>query len=212
MSARAVGRPAPSAATTTSSTRRSTGTGLKKWMPMTCSGRLRRHAELHDRDRRGVRRQDRRRVGRRPCRGRVNTSVFSRLVLDDRLDDELAVGELGEIGGDARSARGRRRGRPRRACPPARPGRATWSPGRSPASAAPASTSRTTTSRPGPGAHLGDARPHEAATHHSDSFERVSHGCMLTLTGAARDRQIVGVSMWRPKTPASVLMISPRLA
>ena len=108
-----------------SSTRCCTGTGLKKWRPSTFSGRSVAIAELHDRDRRRVRREDRRRGPRRSCRGCANTSSFS---CSDSMIASIASWR------SAKSPRsvvkpmrvdGRRRARRRRACPSARRGPAT---------------------------------------------------------------------------------------
>jgi hypothetical protein len=82
----------------TSSTRRNTGTGLKKWMPMTCSGRwvampsFMIGIEL-------VLLANRLRVGDDRIELAEHLGLH-RLVLDDGFHDQLAVGEVGEVGGE----------------------------------------------------------------------------------------------------------------
>ena len=131
----------------TSSTRRSTGTGLKKWMPMTCSGRLVAMPSFMI----GI---ELVLLARIACRvgddlvERAEHVDLRRLVLDHRLDDELAVGELAEVGGERGRGRAPRRARPRSSLPERTPRSSDVVSRCWPASAAPASTSRTTTSSP----------------------------------------------------------------
>ena len=87
------------------------------------------------------------RVGRRPCRGGEHLDLHV-LVLDDRLDDELAVGEIAEVGGERAAARRPRPARPRSASPTRTPRSSDVASWPRPRSAAPASISRTITSRP----------------------------------------------------------------
>ena len=83
------------------STSFSTGTGLKKCMPITRSGRRGRRGERRDRDRRRVRGEDRARR-QRPSSARRKTSSFDGGVLDDRLDHRGRPATSSSDGGDAR--------------------------------------------------------------------------------------------------------------
>ena len=144
-------------------------------------------AELHDRDRAGVAGEDRRRVGDDLVEGR-GTRRPSRLVLDDGLDDELAVGQLAEVGGERGAGRRRRRGASsvelagahapverRRRRVPGRP--------RPP----PASTSRTTTSSPARAHTSAMPGTHQPAADHADPFDvargRSPAGCVPARSG-----------------------------
>ena len=92
----------------------STGTGLKKCIPITRSGRPVDGGERRDRDRRRVRREDRRPAG--ASRRRAEDRLLHGGVLDDRLDHQVGRRRGPST---ARRGRGRRRDRrrpSRRAC------------------------------------------------------------------------------------------------
>ena len=103
-------------------------------------------AELHDRDRAGVAGQDRS-IGGDVAVELAEDVDLHALVLDDGLDHQLAIGEVGELGGEAQSATAASR------CtsvslPADRPRSSDFTSRARPASAAASFTSRTSTSNP----------------------------------------------------------------
>ena len=94
----------------TSSTSGSTGTGLKKCMPSTRSGRARDRGQPGDRDGGGVAGQHAVRPDD-PAELAVERGL-GRLVLDDGLDHQVPVGQVVELGGGARAAAAPRPGPP----------------------------------------------------------------------------------------------------
>ena len=86
----------------TTSTSGSTGAGLKKCMPTTRSGVCVAVGDLRDRERRGVRGEDR---GRRDEAVELAEELALDLeILEGRLDHELAVREVGELGRQRQAA------------------------------------------------------------------------------------------------------------
>ncbi len=81
-----------------SSTSCMTGTGFMKWKPMNFSGRSVRAGQPGDRDRRGVRGQDR---GRFQMRQQVlEDRLLDRLALGRGLDDQIGLAKIGQrLGG-----------------------------------------------------------------------------------------------------------------
>ena len=131
---------------TTSSTRRSTGTGLKKWMPITCSGRAVAMPSFM--------------IGielvllASTAVGILDDLVetvehvdLALLVLDHGLDDELTVGQVADVGGE-RDARQRLVAFARSSLPADTARSSDLTTRCCPGSAAAASTSATTTSSP----------------------------------------------------------------
>ncbi len=105
-----------SAASSTSSTSLSTGTGLKKWMPMTFSGRLVAMPELHDRDRGGVGGQDRVAVATTLSSAvKMSSLIGSTSATASTARSMSAKSPMSAVNG-IRAKRGARRRR-RRACP-----------------------------------------------------------------------------------------------
>ncbi len=153
-----------------SSTSGSTGTGLKKCRPEHPARILRRRSDFHDRDARGVRRQHRVGVGDELVEFGEDLGLDG-LVLDDRLDDELAVGQVGEARGERQL---RQRGvaiapavsLPLLAATLQRRGDAVAARGRS----APRSARRPATSAPAFARHLRDARAHLSGADDANSF------------------------------------------
>ena len=153
----------------TTSTRRSTGTGLKKWMPITCSGRLVAMPSFMI----GIDDVLEARMASSPSTtlsSPANTSVLSCLVLDHRLDDEFPVGQVGQVGRPADAAEG---GVPLLLGQLAGP-HAPVEAGRDPTLAGLDGAGVDLADHhveAGPGADLGDARPHQAAAHHPDPLD-----------------------------------------
>ena len=127
-------------------------------------------AELHDRDRAGVAGEDRPLVGHEPVELAEDVGLHL-LVLDDRLDDELAVGHVGQVGGEREPRHGGvalllgelagAEAAVERLHEPAAPGLG----GRLVDLA-------DEHVEPGSGAHLGDPRAHETASDDADAFDR----------------------------------------
>ena len=108
-----------------------------------------------------------------------NTVDLRRLVLDHGLDDELAVGELVEVGG----ARGSGRGPSSRASSVSLPERTPRSsdvvePGQPGLGGAGVDLPDDDVEA-GSGAHLGDAGPHQAAADDTDSLDRTHRPRMV---------------------------------
>ena len=192
-------RPRRCARVRTISTSGISGAGLKKCMPDHALGTLGRRRDLGDRERGGVRREDR--VRRDDALELGEELVLGLELLDDRLDHEVAVREVGELGGRAQAAERPRRARRRRACPsrPRAPGSARS--GRAPARRARRSTSRPTTSMPAcaaicamPGAHRPETDDADRADLHAgDHSAARSYRCRTprsrhVLDGASRRR------------------------
>ena len=96
---------------------------------------------------------------------------LQRLVLDDRLDDQLPVGELGEVGGEREAGDRLRRARPRRASRCRTPRSRLPTMRARPRSHAAASTSRTTTSSPARAHTSAMPDAHQARAHHTHTFD-----------------------------------------
>ena len=153
----------------TSSTSGSTGTGLKKWRPTTCAGRPGGHAQLHDRDRRRVRGEDRLRRVHDLVEGPEDVGL-DRLGLGDRLHDQMALAQRPEVGAEGERLEGlllgggvelppSDRGRERRLDPlPAGLDRGVVGVDHAHVEAV-------------AGAHLGNARPHQPAPDDADSLD-----------------------------------------
>ncbi len=125
-------------------------------------------AEFHDRNRTGVARQDRVRVGEYPIEFLKDLDLH-RLLFQHRLHHELAVGHIGKVGGERQSGSG---GVPL--------GLGEFSCRQPPVErlhqAGPTSFGGICIDlahhhvEAGTGAHLGDPRTHEAATNHPNTF------------------------------------------
>ena len=162
----------------TISTRAITGAGLKKWTPHTLSGRPVSMASSITGQRRGVGGQDGAVLA--DAVELVEQVLLGGQVLDDRLDDEVAVGQLAEVGRGRDPAEGGLAVLVGRACPsrPAWPatsrGRPPW---RRPSPAAGAQHHLVA----GLGRHLGDARAHDPRPDDAHALDR--HGREVTDEG-----------------------------
>ena len=137
-------------------------------------GAVGRHGQLHDRDRRRVRRQDRLVVDHDLAEVAEHLELLV-LELAHRLHHELAVGELADVGDEADP---RQRGRGGVVVELARLHRALER--RLDARSGPAATaaslmSQTVTSTPALADDLGDPRAHEPGAHHTDAFDGLAH-------------------------------------
>ena len=137
---------------------------------MTCSGRSVAMPELHDRDRARVAGEDRLRIGDHLVEGAEHVDLH-RLVLDDRLDDQLAVGQLVEVGREPQPTDGGVALLLGQLAGARRPARATSQIRAWPASAAAASTSLTITSRPARARPSAIPAPISPLTDHADPFD-----------------------------------------
>ena len=154
----------------TISTRLITGAGLKKWTPQTRSGRLVSIA-ISTTGRVEVL------VARMASASADVVELAEQLlldgeVLDDRLDDEVAVGEVVELGGggdpgEITASRSASSSLPRSTCLAS-----DFSSAATMASALSCWRDRSTTSMPGLGGHLGDARAHDPRPDDAHSLHR----------------------------------------